>query len=63
MILNDYKTKESELSFNVDKVTIDEEDFKQVWPWTLDKQPEPKASPKPAGVKVGVVTPKKEKTA
>ena len=31
----------------------DEEEYKEKFPWTLDKKPPPKASPKPEGVKMG----------
>ena len=37
----------------------DEDSFKKLWPWTLDKEPEPKPAPKPAGVKAGGKSPAK----
>ena len=47
---------------NKEQEYLDEEEWKQKFPWTLEKKPEPKPSPKPLGVKVGA-QPRPAKTA
>ena len=60
LILEDYKADE-EFDTNATQEQPDEDDYREKFPWTLDKKPEPKASPKPPGVKVGA-PPKQPKT-
>ena len=60
-MLNDYKNND-EFVINKEQEYLDEEEWKQKFPWTLEKKPEPKPSPKPLGVKVGV-QPRPAKTA
>ena len=52
LILNEYK-QDDEFNLNATHEQPDEEDYKEKFPWTMDKKPEPKPSPKPQGVKMG----------
>lgn len=60
-MLNDYKNND-EFVISKEQEQPDEEEWKNKFPWTLDKKPEPKPSPKPSGVKVGA-QPRPPKTA
>ena len=55
LILKNYKEGDENDDFDLDATNDppDEEDFKEKFPWTLDKKPPPKASPKPEGVQIG----------
>jgi len=52
MMISDYKNND-EFVLNAEQEQIDEEEWKDKFPWTMDKKPEPKPSPKPQGVKLG----------
>lgn len=60
LLIDNYKN-EDDFDLNAANEQPDEEEFKDKFPWTMDKKPEPKPAPKPAGVKVGVA-PKPPKT-
>ena len=53
LILQNYQEDENEFKLDATNEQPDEEDYKQKFPWTLDKKPPPKASPKPEGVMMG----------
>jgi len=52
LLIEDYKA-DGDFNLNASREQPDEDQFKDKFPWTLDKKPEPKPSPKPVGVKVG----------
>lgn len=52
LILKNYQ-EEEEYNTNACNEQPDEEEFKDKFPWTMDKKPEPKPAPKPVGVKMG----------
>lgn len=52
LILNDYK-EDDEFNLNATHEQPDEEEYKDKFPWTMDKKPAPKPSPKPEGIKMG----------
>ena len=50
LILKNYKEDENDFDLDATNDQPDEEDYKDKFPWTLDKKPPPKPSPKPEGV-------------
>jgi len=59
LLLEDYKQNED---YNLDMhEQPDEEEYRDKFPWTMDKKPEPKPAPKPAGITMGA-KPKPPKT-
>ena len=60
LLLEGYK-QEDDFDLNATNEQPDEEEFKDKFPWTMDKKPEPKPAPVPAGVKKGA-QPKPPKT-
>ena len=52
LLLEDYK-EDGEFNLNAAQDQPDEEDYRDKFPWTMDKKPEPKPAPKPAGVPIG----------